>query len=35
MDVRLPAVQASDDVRPSRRRNPLTTGSTVTKRQLA
>ena len=35
MDVRLPAIQAGDDVRPGRRRNPLTTASTVTKRQLA
>jgi hypothetical protein len=35
MDVRLPSVQASDDVRPSRRRNPMTTASTVTKRQPA
>jgi acetolactate synthase-1/2/3 large subunit len=35
MDVRLPALQASDEVRPSRRRNPLTTASTITKRQLA
>jgi acetolactate synthase I/II/III large subunit len=35
MDVRLPGTQASDDVRPSRRRNPLTTGSTVTKREPA
>jgi len=35
MDVRLPGVQASDDARPSRRRNPLTTASTITKRQPA
>jgi acetolactate synthase I/II/III large subunit len=36
MDVRLPAVHASDEVRPPiRRRNPLTTASTVTKRQPA
>ena len=35
MDVRLPAIQAGDDVRPGRRRNPLTTASTVTKRRLA
>jgi acetolactate synthase-1/2/3 large subunit len=35
LDIRLPAVQASDDLRPSRGRNPLTTGSTVTKRQPA
>jgi hypothetical protein len=35
MDVRLPAIQAGDDVRPGRRRNPLTTASTVTKRQPA
>jgi alkanesulfonate monooxygenase SsuD/methylene tetrahydromethanopterin reductase-like flavin-dependent oxidoreductase (luciferase family) len=35
LDVRLPAVQAGDEVRPSRRRNPLTTGSTVTKRRPA
>ena len=33
MDVRLPAVQASDNVRSSRRRNPMTTASTVTKHQ--
>jgi acetolactate synthase-1/2/3 large subunit len=36
MDIRLPAVQASEEARPPlRRRNPLTTASTVTKRQLA
>jgi acetolactate synthase I/II/III large subunit len=36
MDVRLPAVQRSDEARPPlRRRNPLTTASTVTKRQPA
>ena len=36
MDVRLPAIsQSNEEVRPSRRRNPLTTASTVTKRQLA
>ena len=35
MDVRLPSVQASDDVRPSRRRSPMTTASTITKRQPA
>jgi hypothetical protein len=34
MDVRLPRAQAGhDDSRPSRRRNPLTTGSTVTRRR--
>jgi acetolactate synthase-1/2/3 large subunit len=36
MDVRLPAIQGSEEVRPPlRRRNPLTTASTVTKRQPA
>jgi acetolactate synthase I/II/III large subunit len=35
MNVRVPSTQAADDFRPVRRRNPMTTASTITKRQPA